>query len=147
MSTVPTIAPDAAAATDTRRIDRFLKLMIDRGASDLHLSTGRPPLFRLSGEMDPVRYRPLTEADFVSMEWPRVRPALWAECEETRDIALAYQRDETGRLRVNVFRQARVPGAVFRVIRRRILSIEQLGLPPQVARFAKITSGLVLVTG
>ena len=59
----------------------------------------------------------------------------------------AYQLDPSTRFRVNVFKQERGAGAVFRIIPTRILSIEQLALPPQVARFAKISSGLILVTG
>ena len=65
MSTIATptaTMPEVPAGLDSRRIDRFLRLMMDRGASDLHLSCGRPPMFRLSGEMDPIRYRPLTRA-------------------------------------------------------------------------------------
>lgn len=149
----PVVTPPAAdpasgtPSTDTRRIDRFLRLMIDRGASDLHVSVGRPPLFRLSGEMDPVRYRPITPEDFEAMMRPIAPPHLWAQWEETGDADLAYQLDENTRFRVNVFKQERGAGAVFRIIPTKILSIEQLCLPPQVARFAKIASGLVLVTG
>jgi twitching motility protein PilT len=150
MSTSPA-APSAVVApesrADSRRIDRFLRLMIDRGASDLHLSAGRPPMFRLSGEIDPIRYRPLTEADYISMIEPITPPHLFRIWCETGDVDFAYQLDEEARFRVNLFRQERGPGAVFRIIPTRILSIEQLALPPQVARFAKLQSGLVLVTG
>jgi Tfp pilus assembly pilus retraction ATPase PilT len=55
------------------RIDRFLKLMKDRGASDLHLSVGRPPIFRLGGRMDPIRYRVLDDNDFTGLCSPRRR--------------------------------------------------------------------------
>ena len=152
MSTIapvtPAVAPpDQAGSADSRRIDRFLRLMIDRGASDLHLSVGRPPLFRLSGEMDPVRYRPLTPEDFEAMMKPISPPNLWQQWVETGDVDFAYQLDPSTRFRVNVFKQERGAGAVFRIIPTRILSIEQLALPPQVARFAKISSGLILVTG
>lgn len=139
--------PDPSTAADTRRIDRFLRLMIDRGASDLHLSVGRPPLFRLSGEMDPVRYRPLTPHDFEAMIKPISPAHLWAQWEETGDADFAYQLDAGTRYRVNLFKQERGAGAVFRIIPTKILSIEQLALPPQVSRFAKIASGLILVTG
>jgi twitching motility protein PilT len=132
---------------DSRRIDRFLHLMVDRGASDLHLSCGRPPMFRLSGEMDPIRYRPLAPADFDAMIKPITPPHLWAIYAETGDTDFAYQLDASTRFRVNLFRQERGPGAVFRVIPTKILSIEQLALPAQVSRFARISSGLVLVTG
>ena len=51
-----TPTPPAPSASSGNRIDRFLRLMNDRGASDLHLSVGRPPIFRLSGRMEPIRY-------------------------------------------------------------------------------------------
>ena len=50
-----------------QKIDRFLKLMNDRGASDFHLTVGRPPMLRASGSMETIRYRTLTEADFTEM--------------------------------------------------------------------------------
>jgi twitching motility protein PilT len=137
----------AAPAADTRRIDRFLHLMLERGASDLHLSVGRPPMFRLSGEVDPIRYRTLSEKDFEAMIKPITPPDLWASFEDCGDLDFAYQLGQESRFRVNVFRQERGAGAVFRVIPTKILSVEQLGLPPQVNRFAKLSSGLVLVTG
>ncbi len=143
----PAEAPARPQGLDSRRIDRFLRLMVDRGASDLHLSCGRPPMFRLSGEMDPIRYRPLTEGDFEAMIRPITPPPLWESWRAAGDADFAYQLDASTRFRVNLFRQERGAGAVFRVIPTRILSIEQLELPPQVSRFARISSGLVLVTG
>ena len=52
------------------KIDRFLKLMTDRGASDFHLTVGRPPMLRASGSMEPIRYRMLTEADYAELIKP-----------------------------------------------------------------------------
>ena len=52
------------------RIDRFLQLMVERGASDLHFSVSRPPMFRLNGEIDPLRYRIISNEDYVSMMQP-----------------------------------------------------------------------------
>ena len=68
------------------RIDRFLKLMNDRGASDLHLSVGRPPIFRLSGRMDPIRYRVLDDRDFEGLIKPISPPHLWEQYVEGGDI-------------------------------------------------------------
>ena len=53
-----------------QKIDRFLKLMNDRGASDFHLTVGRPPMLRVSGTMEPIRYRTLSQADFVDLLRP-----------------------------------------------------------------------------
>ena len=96
--TTETVAPQG----DTRRIDRFLHLMLERGASDLHLSVGRPPMFRLSGEVDPIRYRTLSQPDFEAMIKPIVTPELWAEYETTGDIDFAYQLGEESRFVDNI---------------------------------------------
>ena len=110
----PTTTP-VESQPDSRRIDRFLRLMVERGASDLHLSVGRPPLFRLSGEMDPIRYRTLARPDFETMVRPITPPHLWQRYLETGDCDLAYQLDENTRFRVNLFEQERGHAAVFRV--------------------------------
>lgn len=129
------------------RIDRFLKLMNDRGASDLHLSVGRPPIFRLSGRMDAVRYRILSDADFVSLMQPVTPPHLWATYVEKGDMDFAYEVPGLARFRVNMFKQQRGMAAVFRIIPSKIMTIDQLGMPPSVRRITGFKGGLVLVTG
>ncbi len=129
------------------KIDRFLRLMTSRGASDFHLTVGRPPMLRVSGQMEPIRYRTLVEADYVELVRPIVPERLWQELEETGDVDLSYEVPGVARFRVNLFRQQRGSGAVFRVIPTKIMTLEQLALPAQVRRLAEIESGLVLVTG
>jgi twitching motility protein PilT len=129
------------------RIDRFLKLMNDRGASDLHLSVGRPPIFRLSGRMDPVRYRVLDDADFKGLMQPIVPAHIWEQYQREGDADYAYEVPELARFRVNLFRQERGMGAVFRIIPTKLMTVEQLGLPPVVHKLAGLDGGLVLVTG
>ncbi len=130
-----------------RRVDRFLKLMNDRGASDLHLTVGRPPMLRISGQMEQIRYRTVQEGDFLEMLRPIVPPHRFAEWLETGDADFAYELAGVARFRVNLFRQQRGAGAVFRVIPSKIMTIEQLGLPPQIRRLCEVRGGLVLVTG
>ena len=139
--------PVPPPAHDTRRIDRFLELMVERGASDLHMSVGRPPMFRASGSMEPIRFRTLEASDFESMIRPMTPAEQWADFEKTGDVDFAYQLRDSGRFRVNLFRQRRGPGAVFRIIPTKILSVEELALPPQLSRLAKLEDGLALVTG
>jgi len=129
------------------KIDRFLKLMNDRGASDFHLTVGRPPMLRASGTMESIRYRTLTETDFAEMLKAVTSPKIWDEFLRTNDVDFAYEIPGVARYRVNLFRQQRGAGAVFRVIPTKIMTIEQLGLPDQLRRIAFIRSGLVLVTG
>ncbi len=130
-----------------QKIDRFLKLMNDRGASDFHLTVGRPPMLRASGAMEPIRYRTLTEGDFVELLKPITPERLWDDFVRSGDIDFSYEIPAVARYRVNVFRQQRGAGAVFRVIPTKIMTIEQLGLPIEVRRMANMRSGLVLVTG
>ena len=86
------------------RIDRFLKLMNDRGASDLHLSVGRPPIFRLSGRMEPIRYRILDDRDYTSLIQPITPPHLWAQYTADGDADFAYEVPDLARFRVNLFK-------------------------------------------
>jgi twitching motility protein PilT len=130
-----------------QKIDRFLRLMNDRSASDFHLTVGRPPMVRASGAMETIRYRMISEADFAELLQPITPPLLWDSFVATGDVDYSYEIPGLSRYRVNLFRQQRGAGAVFRVIPTKIMTLEQLGLPEQVRRIASIRSGLVLVTG
>jgi len=131
----------------TKRIDRFLRLMNDRGASDFHLAVGRPPMLRVSGAIEQVRYRIVSENDFVQMVQPVTPDDRWREFTDSGDTDYAYEVPGLARFRVNLFRQQRGSAAVFRVIPSKTMTIEELGLPAQVRRFADVRSGLVVVTG
>jgi twitching motility protein PilT len=146
----PAAAPTPSATTgfvSAHRVDRFLKLMSDRGASDLHLSCGQPPMLRLSGRLEAVRYRVIDDRDFASLMKPITPPALWQRYEETGDADFAHGVEGLARFRVNMFRQERGPGAVFRLIPDKILTLDELGLPSSIRRLTRLRSGLVLVTG
>ncbi|HYC59327.1 MAG TPA: type IV pilus twitching motility protein PilT [Thermoanaerobaculia bacterium] len=130
-----------------QKIDRFLRLMNDRGASDFHLTVGRPPMVRASGAMESIRYRMISDLDFNELIEPITPPELWKSYVASGDLDFSYEVPGQARYRVNLFRQQRGAGAVFRVIPTKIMTIEQLGLPDQVRRIASIRSGLVLITG
>jgi len=132
---------------EQHRINRFLKLMNDRGASDLHFAVGRPPMLRVQGTMEQIRYRTVKENDLSDLVKPITPKHRWQEFEETGDADFSYEVDDVGRFRVNLFRQRRGAGAVFRIIPSKIMTIEQLGLPPQLRRLADFRSGMVVVTG
>ena len=103
-------------------IDRFLKLMKDRGASDLHLSVGRPPIFRASGRIEPIRFRVLDNTYYEELIKPITPPHLWKDYLEGGDADFAYEVPGVARYRVNLFKQERGMGAVFRIIPTKILS-------------------------
>jgi twitching motility protein PilT len=73
------------------KIDRFLRLMTSRGASDFHLTVGRPPMLRVAGTMEPIRYRSLAEADYVELVRPIVPDNLWEEFSASGDTDLSYE--------------------------------------------------------
>lgn len=130
-----------------KKIIRFLKLMLDKGASDFHLTVGRPPIFRIGGILEPIRYKIIKQYDWNELIKPITRKDLWEEYERTNDIDFAYEVEGLARFRINLFRQERGEGAVFRVIPSKIMTIDQLGLPKQVVQLAEIENGLVLITG
>ncbi|MDL2285814.1 type IV pilus twitching motility protein PilT [Desulfococcaceae bacterium OttesenSCG-928-F15] len=129
------------------RIDAFLRLMHDQGASDLHLVAGQAPILRINGEMERVKYKKLVNEELRSMLYeicPEDKVKLF---EETGDVDFGYEIEDVARYRGNYFLQRRGIGAVFREIPSTIFTIEQLGLPPVLAKLALLPRGLVLVTG
>src|SRR5512138_1837400 len=129
------------------RIDAFFKLMHDTGASDLHVIAGNPPILRVRGEMERVKYKVLEHQDLKAMLF-EVCPEEKAKVfEETGDIDFAYEISGLGRYRANFFMQKNGIGAAFRAIPTKILTVEELGLPSTVSKLATLRKGLVLVTG
>jgi twitching motility protein PilT len=132
----------------SNRVDRFLQLMVERGASDLHFSVSRPPMFRLNGEIEPLRYRTISNEDYVAMMQGIVpEPAYWQRFLASGDLDFAYEIPGLARFRVNLFMQEHGFGAVFRTIPTTILTMEQLALPSVLSRILEMRAGLVLVTG
>lgn len=129
------------------RIDRFLAVLPKRNGSDLHLAVGSPPVLRLDGELERIRYRSMTEGDFYNLLGPIAPPRIWAAFNETGDVDFAYQMGAQARFRVNLFRQERGSAAVFRLIPPRVPTVEDLSLPEPIVNLSNASRGLVLVTG
>jgi twitching motility protein PilT len=134
-------------STGTNRIDRFLSVLPKRNGSDLHLAVGSPPVLRIDGDLERIRYRALTEGDFYNLVGPITPPRIWTQYGETGDIDFAYQMGSEARFRVNLFQQERGSAAVFRLIPARVPTVEELELPGAVADLASAARGVVLVTG
>jgi twitching motility protein PilT len=141
----PQGAPDSAAGGN--RIDRFLGILPKRSGSDLHLSVGSPPIIRLDGELERMRYRVLSEGDFYNLVGPITPPHTWKTFQETGDVDYAYQMGQEARFRVNLLRQERGSAAVFRLIPSRVPTAEDLNLPGPVAGLYAVQRGLILVSG
>ncbi|SKA74146.1 twitching motility protein PilT [Paucidesulfovibrio gracilis DSM 16080] len=129
------------------KINAFFKMLHEHGGSDLHLSAGAPPMLRLRGDLQRIKYKPFSDEDLKKLLFEITPQAKIKEFEETGDVDFAYEAPGLARYRVNFFRQHRGVGAVFREIPQHVLTTEQLGLPPQLAEMAMLEKGIVLVTG
>jgi twitching motility protein PilT len=129
------------------KIDAFFKYMIDKNASDLHLSVGSRPLIRKHGELEEMPYQVLTDNTLMTLLFELLSDDQKNYFLEKKDLDFAYEIPSVARFRANYFLQKRGLGAVFRVIPTTILSVEELALPKQVLKFANLSRGLVLVTG
>jgi len=129
------------------KIDAFFKLMNEHGASDLHLTSGSPPILRIRGELHRVKYKTLDNDELRSMLYEITPEFKIKEFEEKGDMDFGYEIPGLARYRCNFFMQKYGIGAVFREIPSRILTAEQLGLPDVMTKLAMLPRGLVLVTG
>ena len=128
-------------------IDQFFNVLIEAGASDLHLGEGQPPKIRRHGEIVPIREEILSHEEISYMLSEICSPKRWEQYEQTGDLDFAYEMDEDSRFRCNYLKQTYGYGAVFRLIPTKIATLEQLKVPPIIKEFGKIRGGLVLVTG
>src|SRR5438477_5932850 len=129
------------------RLDAFFKLMFDTGASDLHIVAGQPPILRVHGELERVKYDPLDEENLRAMLYEIAPEQKIKVFEETGDVDFGYEIPGVARFRANFFMQRSGCGAVFRQIPTKIVTADELGLPAILKRTALLNKGLVLVTG
>lgn len=129
------------------QIDAFFKLMNEQGASDLHMVTGQQPVLRIQGDLERIKYRILENDSLKAMLYEIAPEDKIKTFEETGDVDFGYEIPGLARYRANFFQQRSGVGAVFREIPSRILTCEELGLPPVIRRLASLPRGLVLVTG
>jgi twitching motility protein PilT len=128
-------------------IDKYLAAIQKLEGSDLHLSSGSPPIIRVHGTMSPLKAAP-SEADHVYNMLTEIMTATARkQFDEGGDADWAYNLEGVARFRCNAFRDRRGPGGVFRIIPNDFLTAEQLNLPEAIINFCKLSKGLILVTG
>jgi len=128
-------------------IDKYFVAVQKNEGSDLHLSTGSPPMIRIHGTITPLKAAPM-EADTIYDMLIEIMPDGFKEMfDETGDIDFAYELPEVARFRCNAFKDRKGPGGVFRIIPNDFLTAEQLNLPDVILEFCKLPKGLILVTG
>ncbi|MFT4704041.1 MAG: twitching motility protein PilT [Bradymonadia bacterium] len=126
----------------------ILQAMLNNGASDLHLSAGQPPRWRIDGEIFPIPdVTALGDDEVLSIVGGLCPDTAWADFEKYYDCDFAFAAEGLARYRCNLFRDEAGVSAVMRLVPMHIPSMEQLGLPKAARRFTEINQGLVLVCG
>ena len=121
--------------------------MVEKGASDLHITTGSPPQLRIDGNLVPLKTPPLTPVETKQLCYSILADAQKHKFEEENELDLSFGVKGLSRFRANIFMQRGAVAAAFRTILFKILTFQELGLPPIVSELAKKPRGLVLVTG
>lgn len=129
-------------------LSELLHRLSELGGSDLHVTTGTPPLVRVHGEIRPLDgYRPLTSSETKQLAYSVLTDAQKHRFEENLELDFSFGVKGLSRFRANIFNQRGAVGAVFRAIPYEIKTFEELGLPPVVKELCNKPRGLVLVTG
>src|SRR3954454_18789984 len=137
-------------AIDHVDLEKILSAAVERGASDVHLKVGRPPVVRFDGELGPLHGFPALGSlalEEVVNQVGASAPARLALFDSTGELDTAYQPHGLPRFRVNAFRQRSEVSVAFRAIPRDVPDFQSLGLPPGVEKLSEEHRGLILVTG
>ena len=130
------------------KMESLLRVLITNKASDLHLRAGSPPLLRASGDIAPIANEaPLSSDDIEAMVTSIMLPHNREEFKELNDSDFAHEIPGVARFRGNALRDRKGVGAVFRAIPASVVTVEQMGISPEVQKLCHLTKGLVLVTG
>jgi twitching motility protein PilT len=128
-------------------LHQLLKILVDANGSDLHITTNTPPQIRVDGKMTPLDFPPLNQVETKQLCYSVLTDAQKHKFEEENELDLSFGVKGLSRFRGNVFIQRGAVAGVFRVIPYKILTFEELNLPPIVSELAAKPRGLVLVTG
>ncbi len=128
-------------------IQQILASAMKKNTSDVILTVGRPPMLRVNGSLTPDGSESLTDKDLERLIYSVINEEQKVEFEAHSELDLAIEFPESGRFRVNVFRQQGRIGAALRPIMSKIPTLESLGLPSITQDFCNLSSGLVCVTG
>ena len=129
------------------RIDAFLKLGREQSCSDIHLAVGVPPMFRMHGDLMPIKFRNLGDSELEGYMSEILSKSQKEKFQQGNDLDFSYMADGAGRFRINLFRKSSGIGATFRHIPTEIPAFDNLDLPPIIKTFADYKQGMVLLTG
>jgi twitching motility protein PilT len=128
-------------------IFRLFDLVVERNASDLHITVGRPPVIRLSGRLKNVNHPPLTPPEATALISAIIPPAKAKEFQEVGSCDFGYAHGTKARFRVACLRSKGTDAMVCRLIPNRLLTFQQIGLPERIIELLERPRGLLLVTG
>ena len=128
-------------------ITQLLVFAVEQNASDCHITTGVPPMLRIDGDLKKLDMPQLAKDEVHKLIYDIMNDSQRKTFEETHECDFSFDLGTIGRFRVNVFLQNKGEGAVFRAIPTKILTLEELGLPPVLKQICDKEKGLILVTG
>jgi twitching motility protein PilT len=128
-------------------LHQLLRAMIEKGASDMHITTGAPPLLRIDGAIVPLKLPPLSPVETKQLCYSVLTEEQKIQFEKAKELDLSFGVKNLSRFRANVFLQRGAVSGAFRSIPFKILTFEELGLPQVIADLAAKPRGLILVTG
>jgi twitching motility protein PilT len=138
---------DAGAQGIKVNLHQLLRAMIDKGASDMHITTGSPPLLRVDGAIVPLKLPALSSVETKQLCYSVLTEEQKIEFEKEKELDLSFGVKSLSRFRANIFLQRGAVSGAFRSIPFKILTFDELGLPPIVTELAAKPRGLILVTG
>jgi len=143
------VPPPAAGDAPAPQVNlhQLLRTMVQKGASDLHITSGTPPQLRIDGSLIPLKLPNLTPPETKQLCYSILTEEQKVAFETHNELDLSFGVRNLARFRANIFRQRGAVAGAFRTIPFRIPSWEELGLPPVVAEMATRPRGLVLITG
>jgi len=128
-------------------VSELLAFTVKNNASDLHLSSGEPPMIRINGDMTRIKMPEIDRREVQSMVYDIMNDGQRKAFEEHLELDFSFSLGDVARFRVNVFEQRRGMAAVFRVIPNEVLTLEQLKCPDIFKDIAMTPRGICLVTG
>jgi twitching motility protein PilT len=146
----PVVEPAEArppTAGDAAPLDAMLHQLVERGGSDLHVSSGSAPMIRVDGELVTIDDAELSPSQVEQLLLPIAPERNREQFSETGDTDFAHEIEGLCRFRSNIFMDRKGPGGVFRVIPSKILTVDDLNLSQALRKLCFLTKGLVLVTG
>ena len=128
-------------------MSELLQAAVEMKASDVHLTVGSPPVFRLHGSLHPLELPALTPEDTMRLMESITSPEDQQKLREQGGADFGFSFGEVARFRVSIFRQKGCVGVVLRLIPSELMTLEQIGLPTQIKELLFRPRGLILVTG